>query len=252
LVPAPFLKNRLLACLSPADFELLQPHLQYVQLSAGDVLVEVGERIDRAYFLHSGIVSFVVGLADGETVEVGMMGREGAVGTAAALAGDTALNTAVMRLAGSASVVDGDRLRGVVERSAALRSMLALYQRAMFAQAQQYAACNASHAVEFRLSRSLMQMRDLSGGDSLFVTQEALSQMLGVRRNSVSAVAHALQQANLIRYSRGHIEIIDPEGLQKSACECYATVKGHRERLLCVPAEPASRPHPTRRLEQRP
>jgi CRP-like cAMP-binding protein len=100
------------------------------------------------------------------------------------------------------------------------------------AQAQQSAACNASHNVEARLSRWLLRSRDLSGGDSLPLTQEFLAQMLGVQRSSVSVVAHTFQQAGLIHYSRGHIEIINLEGLQDASCECYGTVKGHCDRLL--------------------
>jgi CRP-like cAMP-binding protein len=245
VIPAPFYKNRLLAALSPADFEFLRPHFQHVQLSADEMLIEAGDRIERAYFLHDGVISFVISLAEGEMIEVGMMGRESALGAFAAFTDDIALSGVIVRLAGSASVLDVEVLRSAAERSASFRALLARYQRALFAQAQQYAACNASHAVEQRLSRSLLQMRDLSGGDSLSITQEALSQMLGVRRNSVSSVAHALQQAHLIRYSRGHIEIVDPEALKRGACECYAIVKAHRERLLCAPvAQPSGRFHP--------
>ena len=245
MIPAPFSKNHLLAAFSATDFDFLRPYLQFVQLSADDVLAEAGFKIERAYFLHSGIVSFVVSLAEGEMIEVGVIGREGAVGASAAFTDDIAVSGAIVRLPGAASVVEADHLRAAAERSAPLRTMLARNQRALFAQAQQLAACNASHAVEFRLSRSLLQMRDLSGSDTLTITQEALSQMLGVRRNSVSVVAHALQQANLIRYSRGHIEIIDAEGLKRGACECYAAVKAHRERLLSAPTEKSPGPRAT-------
>lgn len=221
---------------------MLRPYLQSVELSTGDVLAEVGGKIDRVYFPHGGIVSIIVSLAEGEMVEVAMIGREGAVGVSViAAADDVALNTAIVRLPGSASMLGAEQLRNAAERSALLRILLGRHQRALFAQAQQAAACNACHGVELRLSRCLLQMRELSGRDAYFITQEALSQMLGVRRNSVSAVAHALQQANLIRYSRGHIQIVDPEGLRKGACECYATVKAHRDRLLGGPAEPTAR-----------
>jgi CRP-like cAMP-binding protein len=103
---------------------------------------------------------------------------------------------------------------------------------AVYAQILQTAGCNASHNVESRLARCLLQTRDLAGSDRLVLTQEAMAQMIGARRNSVSLVANTLQQANYIHYSRGHIELIDPDGLGRSACECYATVKAQYNRLL--------------------
>ncbi len=109
---------------------------------------------------------------------------------------------------------------------------LARHGLAVYAQIQQTAGCNASHTVESRLARCLLQMRDLSGSDKLVLTQEAMAQMIGARRNSVSLVANTLQQANFIHYSRGHIEIINLDGLTRTSCECYPTVKAHYNRLL--------------------
>ena len=103
---------------------------------------------------------------------------------------------------------------------------------AVYTQIQQSVGCNASHSVESRLARCLLQTRDVSGSDKLVLTQESMAQMIGARRNSVSLVANTLQQSHFIRYSRGHIELNDPGGLSRSACECYATVKAHYERLL--------------------
>jgi CRP-like cAMP-binding protein len=103
--------------------------------------------------------------------------------------------------------------------------------QALFVQAQQTAACNATHAVEARLARWLLRVRDLSGSDRFKLTQECMAQMIGARRNSVSIVAHALQQSNVVRYSRGYVEIIDLDGLNQSACECYGAVKAQYQRL---------------------
>src|SRR6201999_1468511 len=149
-----------------------------------------------------------------------------------ALGDAVALNNAVVLVPGQASAIDLDRLRAAADQSATLRSAVLRHGLAVYAQIQQTAGCNASHTVESRLARCLLQTHDLFGGVKLRLTQEALAQMIGARRNSVSLVASMLQQANFIHYSRGHIEIIDVEGLSKTACECYASVKSQYQRLL--------------------
>jgi len=233
LIPAPFLQNHLLASLSSPDIEALRPYLKSVQLLREDILVEAGEAIVRAYFPTSGVISLVVGLGEGEMIEAAMIGRDSVLGASSAIAGGgPSLNSAIVRLPGAAFMLDLEQLRSAAARSEPLRAALMRHEQALFAQAQQSVACNARHAVESRLSRCLLRMRDLSGSDSLPITQESLSQMLGVRRNSVSIVALALQRANLIRYSRGMIEITDLDGLIGGACECYGTVKAHCDRLL--------------------
>jgi CRP-like cAMP-binding protein len=135
-------------------------------------------------------------------------------------------------VAGSASILDVAHLRRAADQSAPFRATLIRHELALFAQAQQSAACNASHTVEARLARWLLRVRDLPASDSFQLTQEFLAQMLGVRRNSVSLVANRFQQAGLIRYQRGHVEITDLEGLMNTSCECYETVKGHYAKLL--------------------
>ena len=224
--------NWFLASLRPGTFDLLRPHLRPSELARDGILASAGDAIGRVHFPHSGIISLVVTLAEGETIEVALIGRQSALGICAALTGGPALTGAVVRMPGSASTIDVEILRAAAERDAPLRETLARHEQALFAQAQQAAACNACHTVEARLSRCLLRLRDLSDGDSLAITQELLAQMLGVRRNSVSLVAHALQQANFIRTNRGTIEIVDLAGLVRSACECYGAVKAHCDRLL--------------------
>jgi CRP-like cAMP-binding protein len=136
---------------------------------------------------------------------------------------------------GVASTIELDALRAAADQSATLRGALARHGLAVYAQIQQTAGCNASHTVESRLARCLLQTRDLSGSDKIVLTQESMAQMIGARRNSVSLVAHTLQQANFIHYSRGHIEITNLDGLIKTSCECYATVKAQYDRLLRQP-----------------
>ena len=133
---------------------------------------------------------------------------------------------------GVASTIDLDHLRAAADQSATLRAALVRHALALYTQIQQTAGCNASHTVESRLARCLLQMRDLSGSDQLVLTQELMAQMIGARRNSVSLVANMLQQADFIQYSCGHIEITNLDGLSKTSCECYATVKAQYDRLL--------------------
>jgi CRP-like cAMP-binding protein len=222
--------NSLLAALPVADFELIRPHLRPFELTGQAVLVKGGERIRHVYFPHSGIISLVMRLIEGDTVEAAMIGRDSVYGSSAALDGDIALNEAIVQLQGTASVMDVAPFRSAVEQSVHLRATLVRHERAVLAQALQSAACNASHTVDARLSRWLLRARDLSG-DNLPLTQEFLGQMLGVQRTSVSVVANTLQQAGLIRYSRGHIHITNAPGLMESACECYSAVKTHYDRL---------------------
>ena len=230
--PAPRSPNGVLSALSVDDFELIRPHLRTGDLPPELVLVEVDEALKRAYLPHSGVISLVVKLAKGEHVQVAMIGRDSIFGSFSALADATALNSAVVLVPGVASTLDIERLRLAADQSATFRALLVRHGLAVYAQIQQTAGCNISHTVESRLGRCLLQTHDLSGNDKLVLTQESMAQMIGARRNSVSLVANTLQQANFIHYSRGRIEITDPDGLRKTACECYATVKAQYDRLL--------------------
>jgi len=224
--------NGFLSSLSADDFELVRPHLRTVDLIQDGVLVSAGEPLKRAYLPHRGVISLVVNLAKGEHVQVAMVGRDSIFGVFSSLGDATALNAAVVLVGGIASTLDVDRLRQAADQSATLRGTLIRHGLAVYAQIQQTVGCNASHTVEARLARYLLQAHDFTGTGKLVLTQESMAQMIGARRNSVSLVASTLQQANFIHYSRGHIEITDVDGLSKTACECYASVKGQYERLL--------------------
>jgi CRP-like cAMP-binding protein len=224
-------RNHILASLRSSDFELIRTHLRLVEMPQRAILARAGEPLEQVYFPHDGIISLVMRLAEGETVEAAMIGRDSVFGASSALDGGIAMNEAIVQLPGTASVLDLGRLRRASERSASLRATLIRHEQALLAQALQTAACNASHTVEARLSRWLLRARDLSGGDKMPLTQEFLAEMLGVTRGSVSMVANSLQRAGLIRYRRGQIEITDLAGLRASSCECYATVKGYYDRL---------------------
>jgi CRP-like cAMP-binding protein len=229
---SPLSPNGLLASLPARDFEQIYPHLRTIELVQETVLIESGQPLKQVYFPHSGVISLVVSLSEGKTVEVAMIGRDSVFGGAAALDGKVSLTSAVVQLPGAASSLEVGLLRAAAERSLPFRTALIRHEQALFAQAMQTAACNASHPVEARLSRWLLWIGDLSGSDLLPLTQEFLAQMIGAHRNRVSLVAHTLQKAGMIRYSRGHIEIIDRDGMMETSCECYAAVKDQYDRLL--------------------
>jgi len=226
--------NHLLQALPAAEREVLRPHLGFVELVRETVLAEAGAPLTQVYLPHSGAVSMMVRLSEGQTVEVATVGRDSVLGASAALDGGILLTDAVVVLPGTASILEAADLRALADRSPTFRGMLARHEQALLALAQQSAACNASHSVEARLSRWLLRARDLCDSETLPLTQEFLAQMIGVQRNAISIVAHALQQAGIIRYSRGHICITNVEGLRETACECYDAVKAHHRRLLNV------------------
>ena len=229
---APRSPNGFLSALAADDFELIRPYLRTADLVQDFVLVEVGETLKRAYMPHRGVISLVVNLTKGEHVQVAMIGRDSVFRASAALDDGISSTDAVVLLPGTASVIDVAVLRASADRSAVLRSLLARHEQALFTQAQQSAVCNASHSVEARLSRWLLRARDLCDSETLPLTQELLAQLIGVQRNAVSIVAHALQRAGIIRYSRGHIDIKNPQGLRETSCECYDVVKTQHQRLL--------------------
>jgi CRP-like cAMP-binding protein len=231
----PHSSNRVLASLAAADIDSLLPHLRFVELPQEMVLFEAGETINRVFFPHEGVVSLVVELVSGEMIEAAMIGREGVVGGLSALDSKISISRAIVQVAGAASVVEMDYVRHLAEQSVVFRTTLIKHEQVLLAQSQQSAACNATHTIEARLSRWLLRCRDLVGSEDLPLTQEFIAQMLGVRRTSVSIVANTLQQAGLIRYKRGHIRVLDLEGLRESACECYWTVKSLSDRLIGAP-----------------
>jgi CRP-like cAMP-binding protein len=220
-------RNLLLASLPAKDFALLAPQLKDIVLEQGAVLQEQGERIDQVYFPHDGIVSLLAVMRQGDAIETATIGYEGAVGSFAGLGSRRAHTRAVVQVSGSASRIAASRFRKVAEESEAVCRIVVRYGEMLLIQVQQTAACNALHPVEARLSRWLLQARDRLESNNIKLTHEFLSQMLGVRRTTVTVVANMLQQAGLIRYHRGHIEIVDQRGLESRACECYEAIRRH-------------------------
>lgn len=223
--------NHFLASLSAQDSQLVRPHLRPTDLPLGTVFYRAEDTINRIYFPETGVVSLVVGLRGGQFVEAGMFGRNSVIGGSALLDGPVALHQAISQVAGSGLAGDAHVLKNLVDESETLRNSLISHEHMILAHAQQVAACNALHELEERLSRWLLQTRDLVQSDTLPLTQEFLSQMLGVQRSSVTLVARRLQQDGLITYRRGLIHIIDVEALEHSCCECYDAINAHFRRL---------------------
>jgi len=228
----PHATNGFLSALAADDFELIRPHLKTADLLPDSVLVEAGDMLRRAWLPHGGVISLIINLSKGEQVQVAMIGHDSIFGVFSTLGDPVALTSAVVLVPGIASTIELERLHVAADQSPTLRALMMRHGLAAYAQILQTAGCNAAHSVEARLARCLLQIHDLSGRGKFVLTQEFMAQMIGARRNSVSMVASALQQAGVIHYSRGHIQILDLDALKKAACECYGTVRTHYERLL--------------------
>jgi len=227
-------RNLLLAALPKQDLALLTPHLKEVALAHGAVLQKQDEVIDHVYFPQDGIISLLAVMQQGNAIETATIGNEGALGLLAGLGPRRAHSRAAVQIAGSALRIPVARFRAAAEQSTPIRNAIGRYGEMLLIQVQQTAACNALHAVEARLSRWLLQARDRLGSNTLRLTHEFLSQMLGVRRTTVTVVANMLQQAGLIRYHRGHIEIVDRPGLEARACECYEAIRRQIDQVAPV------------------
>ena len=224
--------NHLLRSLSPEDADLLQPRLRLVDLPSRTVLYSTGNAVQRVYFPYTGIVCCTVGTAHGEIVDAGMVGRNSAVGAAFPLDGSKAINDAMAQTAVSAGVVEVNFLKQFVVASSTLRACFVRHLELALAQAQQLVACNALHSLDERLSRWLLQARDLLNVDVLPLTHDFLSQMLGVHRSSLTLVARRLQEAGLIDYRHGNIRVRDVAALRDVSCDCYATMNAHLSRII--------------------
>jgi CRP-like cAMP-binding protein len=228
----PELNNLLLDSLTESDAAAIRPLLKSVHLKLKEVLFEAGGQIKAVYFPTGAVVSLVIGLESGASIEGAMVGRDGVVGGSSALDGRISLSRAVVQLAGSSLMCEVGALRSTALQSHTFLSTIIRHEQTLFAQAQQSTACMASHDVEERLCRWLLRARDLSGSDTLLFTQEFIAEFLGVRRTSVTLAAHSLQEAGIIKYARGKIQILNLEALRESACECYEAVNHHYALLL--------------------
>ena len=224
--------NRLLAALPPEEYERLLPCLEPVSFALGDIVYESGERMEHVYFPTDSIVSLLYTMLDGATAEMGLVGREGVVGIALFMGGDTMPNRAVVQGAGTVVRIKAKALQDEFKRGGVFQLVLLKYTQALITQIAQTAVCNRLHPVEQRLCRWLLMTQDRAQSNTLQMTHEFISNMLGIQREAVSLAARRLQGKGVISYVRGRIKILDRAQLEKSTCECYGVVKAEQDRLL--------------------
>ena len=225
-------ENHLLAVLSDADWARLEPHLALIDMPLGQVVYESGDRLDHVYFPTSSIVSLLYVMEDGASAEIAIVGNEGLVGIALFMGGETTPSRAIVQSAGRAYRLPAAILKEEFRRGGALQRLLLRYTQALITQMAQTAVCNRHHSIDQQLCRWLLLSIDRLPSNELTMTQELIANMLGVRRPGVTEAAMKLQGAGLIRYSYGHIEVLDRPGLEKRVCECYGVVKREFDRLL--------------------
>jgi len=215
------LANKLLANLPRTDLDLIGPHLNIGAFRQGTVLAEVGNEIEQVYFPLSGMISLLAVLREGKAIETSTIGSGGVYGAEAAFGLLDSGIRAIVQIPMSAATITAPLFRRTAANSEAIRLLCIRYHEVLLAQARISAACNALHSIEARFCRWLLQTSKVSGNRTLTLTQEFLSEMLGVRRTSITDVATRLQAAGLINYSRGVINIIDVPALRKLSCECF-------------------------------
>jgi CRP-like cAMP-binding protein len=225
-------RNHLLAALPDAEYGRLLPRLELVDLPLGKAVYESGRAFTSVFFPINSIVSLLYVLESGASAEISVVGNEGIVGIALFMGGESMPNRAIVQSAGAAYRLDGQSLKQEFGRSGAFQHLLMRYTLALFSQMAQTAVCNRHHSVDQQLCRWLLLSHDRLFGDELNMTQELIADMLGVRREGVTEAAGKLQEAGLIRYSRGHITIVDRPGLEARVCECYEVVRKEFKRLL--------------------
>jgi CRP-like cAMP-binding protein len=217
-------ENHILAGLTGEEYRRLVPHLESVRLAPGNILYEPDDKVRYAYFLRGGMVSLLSLTQDGKSVEVGMIGNEGFVGAPIIFGVSRAPYRIMVQLQASAVRIRGEALRGEFKRGGQLQDLLLCYAHTLLTQIAQSAMCNRFHTVEERLCRWLLVSRDRVQTDTLLLTQEFISHMLGVPRTSVTAIMSGLRREGIVRRGRGKITILDRRRLEHSSCECYRRV----------------------------
>lgn len=224
-------ENKILAALGSPESRRFSSQVEHVSLAQGEVVYDPETRIEYVYFPETAIFSMLATMHDGSTVEVGPVGDEGMLGLRVFLGADTSLYRAIVHVSGSAMRMRADVLREeLLAENSAMPGLLLRYTQMLLAMTGRSSACNKLHSLEQQLARWLLMMHDYVG-DELHLTHELISLTLGVRRAGVSEAAHDFKSAGLIDYQRGHIQILDRQGLEKIACECYRNIKDEYDRL---------------------
>jgi CRP-like cAMP-binding protein len=224
--------NRLLASLPAREYKRLLPGLTPVSLNFGEVLYEPGDTIKHVYFPNDSIISLISEASVRSTIEVGMVGNEGMAGLSVFMGVDVSQTRALVQGAGTAMRMTSTAMRSEANRLGAFHQLMHRYTQSLHSQISRSSACNRFHSVDARLARWLLMTSDRLGTDDFRLTQDFMSNMLGVRREGVNRSAGALQTAKLIRYSRGMISILNRPHLQTKACDCYAIIKGESDQYL--------------------
>ena len=223
--------NHLLAALPAAEWARWLPHLEPFEMPLGQVLYESGDTLSHVYFPTTAIVSLLYVMEGGASAEIAVVGNEGIVGISLFMGGESTPSRAVVQSAGQGFRLPSQTIKDEFKRAPVLHLLLR-YTQALITQMSQTAACNRHHSLDQQLCRWLLLSLDRLKGDELVMTQELISNMLGVRREGVTEGALKLQRAGLIRYSRGRIRVLDRPKLEERSCECYAVVKKEYDRLL--------------------
>lgn len=224
--------NHLLAVLPEEEWARLAPQLVLVDLPLGQVIYESGDRLNHVYFPTTSIISLLYVMENGASAEIAIVGNEGMVGIALFMGGETTPSRAIVQSAGTAYRLDSATVKAEFNRAGPMQRLLLRYTQALITQMAQTAVCNRHHSIEQQLCRWLLLSMDRLPTNKLKMTQELIANMLGVRRSGVTEAALKLQNACLIRYHHGHIEVLDRPGLEQRVCECYAVVKRECDRLL--------------------
>ncbi len=233
---APTRRNRLLAGLDAAAIARLEPHIEAVPLALGQVLHQPGSKMRHVYFPTTAIVSLLYVMEDGASAEIAVVGNDGILGIALFMGGETTPNWAVVQSAGEGYRIPAPLLLKEFELASTTMHLLLRYTQALITQMAQTAVCNRHHSVDQHLCRWLLLSLDLLPTNDLVMTQELMANMLGVRREGVTEAAGKLQDAGLIRYSRGHIHVLDRAGIEARVCECYRVVRRETDRLMAPEA----------------
>ncbi len=226
--------NRLLGCLDEADFNDVSPALESVHLHRKVAVGERGRKIEQVYFPCGSVLSVLAFMQSGAAVEVGTIGREGFFGLELLAGGRQWTETTVCQIEGPGLRMAASAFKDAIASNAGLRRVAQRYLLAYLSLVSQSVACTRLHNIEERFARWVLMTHDRVDGDQFFLTQEFIADMLGVHRPSVSLVAGAFQQAGFIRYSRGAMTILNREGLEGAACECYATTSEQFGKLLAL------------------
>ncbi len=220
-----FLENHMFRALSPDVRARLLPSMQPVSLTLGEVIYEPGACLDYAYLPTTSIVSSIYTTQEGITAQIALIGHEGVAGIELFLDHNTAHSRTVVQIAGEAIKAAAKPLQAEFARGGVFQHEILRYSHRLLAQLAQTAVCNRLHSVEQRLCRWLLECDDRVNGNEIRMTQENIANMLGVRREAVTMAAGRLQEAGLIHYSRGHINVLDRQGLESNGCECYRVVE---------------------------